>query len=157
MSPPRKTAPFGPQSTSKRSQPSRSPVIDIKVVHRIAELELELLNVVHDHYGHDLPMVTPMFTATQCTGGSHQMLASTELDTYCEMPDQSVRWLSSLFQADSTSGRCADVAGQSKQQEPTFMALRRTIAKCISGSCQGMVGVPLLPAHPGIELDSLLL
>ena len=68
MSPPCKTAPFGPQSTSKRSQPSRSPVIDIKVVHRIAELELELLNIVHDHYGHNLPMVAPMLTATQRTG-----------------------------------------------------------------------------------------
>jgi hypothetical protein len=157
MSPPRKTAPFGPQGTSKRSQPSRSPAIDIKVVHRIAELELELLNIVHDHYGHDLPMVTPMFTATQRTGGIHQMLASAKLDTYCEMPDQSVRWLSSRFQADSTSGRCADVAGQSDRQERTFMALCGIIATFISRSCQEMVGEPRLPAHPGIGLDGLLL
>lgn len=97
MSPPRKTAPFGPQSTSKRSQPSRSPAIDIEVVHQITELELELLNVVHDHYGHDLPMVTPMFTATRRTGDIRQILASAELAIYCEMPDQSVRWLSSRF------------------------------------------------------------
>ena len=157
MSPPCKTAPFGLQGTSKRSQPSRSPVIDIKVVHRIAELELELLNIVHDHYGHNLPMVTPMLTATQRTGNIYENLASAELDIYCEMPDQSVRWLSSRSQADSTSGRCADVVGQSNRQERTFMALCGIIVTYISRSCQKMVGVPRLPAHHGIGLDSLLL
>jgi len=106
MSPPPKTAPFGPQTTSKRSQPSRSPAIDIKIVHRIAELELELPNIVRDHYGHDLPMVTPIFTAIQRSGGTFQLLASEELDTYCEMPVQCVRWLSNRYQADS---RVADV------------------------------------------------
>jgi hypothetical protein len=114
MSPPRKTAPFGPQSTSKRSQPSRSPAIDIKIVHRIAELELALLNIVRDHYGHNLPMVTPMSTALQRTGDIVQLLASAELDTRCEMPNQGVRWLTSRFRVYSMSGRCADIAGRCK-------------------------------------------
>lgn len=114
MSPPREMAPFGPQSASKRSQPSRNPAIDIKIVHRIAELKLELLNIVRDYYGHDLPMVTPMFTAIQRTGDNFQLLASAELDSYCEMPNQCVRWLSNRYQADSTSGRRANIAGRCK-------------------------------------------
>jgi hypothetical protein len=56
-----KSAPFGIEATRVRWQPSRQPTLDVKVVHRIAKLELELLSVVHDHYGHGLPTIIPMY------------------------------------------------------------------------------------------------
>lgn len=40
---PRESAPLGPEATGGRPRPSRRPALDLKVIHRIAELEIELL------------------------------------------------------------------------------------------------------------------
>lgn len=95
MPTPRKSAPFGIHGTRGRSQPSRQPAIDVTIVHRIAELELELLNIIHDHYGLDLPTVIPLYTPILGPGTNpgkpKASGASPELSSYCEMPGQSVR------------------------------------------------------------------
>lgn len=133
MPTPRKLAPFGLEVTRRRSQPSRQPALDVKVIHRIAELKLELLNIVHDHYGLDLPTVTPMYIPMQGAGGNPQTFEtcrpSPELGSHCEGPGQSVRKLLSRFQASSMSSRWADVAGRSNRQKRTFPAMFRFIAK----------------------------
>jgi len=41
-----KSAPFGIEVTWLRLQPSRQPTLDAKVIHRIAELEFELLSIL---------------------------------------------------------------------------------------------------------------
>lgn len=97
---PGKTAPFGLNVTRGRSQPSSQPAVQVKVkvVHKIAELELELLNIVHNHYGLELPTVTPMYIPVQSAGGNEQTfetgVSSPELDNHREGPGQSVRKLS---------------------------------------------------------------
>jgi len=65
-----KSAAFGIGVTRVRLQPSRQPTLDVKVICRIAKLEFELLSIVPDHYGHDLPTVTPMCIPIQGDGGS---------------------------------------------------------------------------------------
>jgi len=65
MPTPRKSAPFDLEPTRGPSQLSHQPVFGLKVIRRIAELELELLNVVHEHYGVDLPSVRPVFFLIQ--------------------------------------------------------------------------------------------
>jgi len=87
-----------------RSQPSRQPTLDVEVIHRIAELEFELLSIVHDHYGHDLPAVTPMYIPIQGDGGSTPFNQTCETpsepDNHCEEPCQTVRKLTSRFQLE---------------------------------------------------------
>ena len=82
-----------------RLQPSRQPTLDVKVIRRIARLESELLSIVHDHYGHDLPTVTPMYIPIQGDGGStpsnETCKPPSEPDSHCEGPSQSVRKLTS--------------------------------------------------------------
>ena len=98
MPTPRKSAPFGLDVTRGRSRPSSQAALVVKVIHKIAELELELLNIVRDHYGLELPTVTPMCFSVQGAGGSPQTAETCkpppELDNYCEGPGQSVRKLS---------------------------------------------------------------
>jgi hypothetical protein len=93
MSTPRKSAPFDIQATRGRSQPSRKPVVDVEVVHRIAKLELELLDIVHDHYGLDLPAVTSMSIKTQRDRMSEGCGPTAELGLFSGGSGQSVRKL----------------------------------------------------------------
>jgi len=82
-----KSAPFGNEVTRVRSQPLRQPTLDVQVIHRMAELEFELLSIVHDHYGHDLPTVTPMYIPIQ--DGIHMSEICEphpEVENYCEGP-----------------------------------------------------------------------
>jgi len=99
-----KSAPFGIEVTRVRLQPSRQPILDVKVIRRIAKLEFELLSIVHDYYGHNLPTVTPMYLRIQGDGNSTHFNESceppSELDSHCEEPSQSVRKLTSRFQSD---------------------------------------------------------
>jgi hypothetical protein len=62
---PRKSGPFDVQATRERSQPCRNPVVNVEVVHRIARLELERLDIVHDHYGLGLPAIMSISITTQ--------------------------------------------------------------------------------------------
>jgi len=75
-----KSAPFGIEVTRGRLQPSRQPILDVKVIHRIAKLEFELLSIVHDHYGHELLAVTPMYIPIQGGGGSKDLTEACEPD-----------------------------------------------------------------------------
>jgi hypothetical protein len=79
----------------------RLEMIDVTVTQK---LEFELLSIVHDHYGHDLPAVTPMYIRIQGNrGGTHfneTCEPSSEPDSHCEEPSQSVRKLTSRFQSD---------------------------------------------------------
>jgi len=99
-----KSAPFGIEVIRVRLQPSRQPTLDVEAIRRIAKLELEMLSIVHDHYGHDLPTVTPMYIPIQGDGGStpfnETYEPSSEPDSHCEEPSQSVRKLTSGFQSD---------------------------------------------------------
>jgi hypothetical protein len=99
-----KSAPFGIEVTRVRLQPSRQPTLDVKVIRRIAKLEFELLSIVHDHYGHDLPTVTPMYIPIQGDWGSTHFIETceppSEPDNHCEEPSKSVRKLTSRLQSD---------------------------------------------------------
>lgn len=96
-----RSAPFGIEVTRVRLQPSRQLELNIRVIHRIAKLEFELLSVVHDHYGHELPAVTPMYIPIQGGGGSTHLSETceppTEPDSHYDGPSQSVRKLTSRF------------------------------------------------------------
>jgi hypothetical protein len=90
-----KSDPLGIEVRRVRSQPSRQPTLDVKVIHRIAELEFELLSIVHDHYGHDLPTVSPMYIPIQESRGNTHIFETCErlleLDNHLEGPCRSVR------------------------------------------------------------------
>jgi len=99
-----KSAPFGTEVIQVQSQPSRQSALDVKGIHRIVELELELLSIVHDHQGHDLPTATPIYVPIQCDGGSTHVsetcAAPPEPDSHCEGPGQFARKLTSRFRSD---------------------------------------------------------
>jgi hypothetical protein len=107
-------APFDIEVTRVRSQPSRQAALDVKVIRRIAEVGLELLDIVHDHYRHDLPTVTPMWDAIQGAGGSTHISETFERlpepGSHCG-PGHSLRKLPSRFQADWLSSH-ADTVDQ---------------------------------------------
>jgi hypothetical protein len=65
MPTPRESAPFDLELTGGRSQPSPQAALRTKVIRRIAELRMELLNIVHDNCGVHLPTVTPVFPPLQ--------------------------------------------------------------------------------------------
>jgi len=117
-----KSAPFGIEVTRVRSQSSRQPVLDVKLIHRIAELELELLSIVHDHYGHDPPTVTPMYVPNVGIGGSTRVFeackSASEPIRHCEGPGYYVRKLMSRFQADRLSSQ-ADTVEQGNRHRDT--------------------------------------
>lgn len=127
-----KSAPFGIEVTRSRSQPSRQPMLDVKAIHKIAELELELLNIVRDYYGLDLPAVAPMHIAMKGIGSNVQRLKirrpSPEQGDHCEGSGQSVRKLLSGFLAGPMESCRANITGQSDGQKCTFPAMSRSIA-----------------------------
>jgi hypothetical protein len=129
MSTPRKSAPFDIQATRGRSQPSRNPVVDVEVVHRIAKLELELLDIVHDHYGLDLPAVTSMSITTQRDWKTDDFGPVVELGSLPEGSGQSVRKLFSRLEAVPTSSGFTEVAGHCNRQVLTFTITCRFISK----------------------------
>jgi hypothetical protein len=97
-----KSAPCGVEVTRVRLQPSRQPTLDVEAIRRIAKLEFELLSIVHDHYGHDLPTVTPMYLPIHGDEGiiNETCKPLSEPDSHCEEPSQSVRQLTSRFQSE---------------------------------------------------------
>jgi len=102
-----KSAPFGVAETRARSQPFRQAALDVTVIHRIAELELELLNIVHDHYDYDLPTVIPLCVPIQGAGNdthaSEVFRSQQEPETHGEGLGRSVCKLISRSQADQMS------------------------------------------------------
>jgi hypothetical protein len=117
-----KSAPFGIEVTRVRSQLSPQPELDVKVIHRIAKLEFELLSIVHDHYGHEVPAVTPMYIPIQGDGGSTHLSQTCEPppepDSHYDGPSQSVRKLTSRFQSDHLSSQ-ADTVDQGNKHRDT--------------------------------------
>ena len=102
-----KLAPFGISATRVRSQPSRQAALDVKVIHKIVELELELLNIVHDHYGRDSPTVTPIYIPVRGIGCRKHIpvihRSPPEPVSHSEGPVRYVRKMMSRFQADRLS------------------------------------------------------
>ena len=116
-----KSAPFGISATRVRSQPSRQAALDVKVIHKIAELELELLNIVHDHYGRDLPTVTPIYIPVRGIGGRKYIPeiggSQPEPVSHSEGPVCHVRKLKSRFEADRLSSPANAVEQTNKYRD----------------------------------------
>jgi len=116
-----KSAPFGISATRVRSQPSRQAALDVEVIYKIAELELELLNIVHHHYGRDLPIVTPIYIPVQGIGGRKHIpeirRSPPEPVSHSEGPVCYVRNMKSRFQADRPSSTANAVEQTNKYRD----------------------------------------
>lgn len=123
----RRPAPFGIEVTRGRSQPSRQPTLDVKVCHKIADLELELLNIVRDHYGLHLPIFTPMSITRQAVGNNeHIYQTSSPSSEPCDHRDEfdhHVRKLLRRSSAGSMSHHRVDVVGRRSCQKRTAINL----------------------------------
>lgn len=100
--------------TGRRLQPSRQPTLDAEAIRRIAELESEMLNIVHDHFGSDLPTVTPLYISTQGVEPKlpepEKCRLPTDLGRQRQVADQLVR---DRLKAGSFSESCADISVRS--------------------------------------------
>jgi len=151
----RQSAPFGVARTRVRSQPSRRAPLDVKIIRRIAEIEFEMLNIVHDHYDQDLPTLTPLFAPKQGTGDGTQVydtcVPPPEPDDHSGGLGHTVRELMKRSHADRLSSH-ADKTEHDHEQREISTTTSGPLKARVTRPCRGTVRI--IDSKPTFDCES---